>query len=486
MDDNSGPIPFGVRDDGSVLDGLNGDAFLASPAYPMDKETLARKAGDAEAKFGVDESEIDPNDLSEAGWSVLFAPAVDRKIKDALAPLLAQRKAQVGAQGDDGRLFKVFDGDYRPGESASDWITRHGASMRTVVPLQGVPYYVLIVASPADIPFEFQYELDLFWAVGRIWFDTADEFRQYADSVVKYETAATVQTSRQLAYFTTCNEGDVATNLLMNQVALPLLKGTDISKPIGQGRKQNFQVQSFLGDSAGKESLGRIMRGDIPNGRPALLFTGSHGKSSDIADPLMPEFRGALICQEWVRGIPATPDQVFAGADVSANAKIHGMIHFMFACYGVGWPRHDTYSRTASAAPRIAPGPGLARLPRKLLAHPEGGALAVLGHIDRAWGWSFESDNGTAQNGDFRMILNSLMAGNRIGQATDRFNTDWAALSAGIAETLQQMQSGERTLSGDNLKRFANQWVARDDARNYIVLGDPAVRLRTEDMAVLS
>jgi hypothetical protein len=485
MADNSGPVPFGVRDDGSVLDGVDAAAIVSSPAYPMDKDTLARKAGIGEAHLGVDDSEIDANDLGEAGWAVLFGPGVDQKIKDALAPLLAQRKAQVGDDGDSGRLFKVFDGDYQPGESATAWITRHGASMRTVVPLQGIPYYVLIVASPAVIPFEFQYELDLFWAVGRVWFDTADEFRQYADSVVKYETDTTVPTSRQLAFFNTCNQGDGATYLLTSQVALPLLNGTDISKPIGQGKKQNFQVQRFLGESAGKESLGKILRGDIANGPPALLFTGSHGKSSSFADPLMPEYRGALLCQEWVKGIPATPDQVFAGADVPGDAKVHGMIHFMFACYGVGWPQYDTYSRTAQSAPQIAPVSALARLPQKLLAHPDGGALAVLGHIDRAWGWSFESDNGTAQNGDFRMILNSLMAGNPIGEATDQFNTNWAALSTGIAETLQQMQNGERTLSGDNLKRFANHWVARDDARNYIVLGDPAVRLRTEDMPIL-
>ena len=112
MADNSAPIPFGVRDDGLVLDGLNAEAFLASPAYPLDKDTLASKAVRATKCLGVDESEVDPNDLSEAGWAVLFAPGVDQKIKDAGA-VAGYRKTQVG---DDGRLFKVFDGDYVPGD----------------------------------------------------------------------------------------------------------------------------------------------------------------------------------------------------------------------------------------------------------------------------------------------------------------------------------------------------------------------------------
>jgi hypothetical protein len=78
------------------------------------------------------------------------------------------------------------------------------------------------------------------------------------------------------------------------------------------------------------------------------------------------------------------------------------------------------------------------------------------------------------------------MAGNRIGQATDKFNFNWAALSTDIGDNLSQMQINGKVLPEAEMKKLANQWIARDDARNYVVFGDPAVRLRTEDMPVLT
>ena len=81
----------------------------------------------------------------------------------------------------------------------------------------------------------------------------------------------------------------------------------------------------------------------------------------------------------------------------------------------------------------------------------------------------------------FRDVIGRIMQGDRLGQATDQFNIRWAALSTELSETLDQARMGLEL----DPRILANQWVARDDARNYVLFGDPAVRLRVEDMPAL-
>jgi hypothetical protein len=76
-----------------------------------------------------------------------------------------------------------------------------------------------------------------------------------------------------------------------------------------------------------------------------------------------------------------------------------------------------------------------------------------------------------------RDVLERILSGNRIGHATDQFNVRWAALSTDLTESLGATNVPNAVL--------ANRWVARDDARNYVILGDPAIRLRVNDMPPL-
>ena len=115
--------------------------------------------------------------------------------------------------------------------------------------------------------------------------------------------------------------------------------------------------------------------------------------------------------------------------------------------------------------------PSVARLPQKILLQ---GAQAVIGHIDRAWAYSFQTNTGQAMVQSFRDPLVRLLQGRRVGDALDVFDQRWSVLSGGLLTLIQNRDAMPSSVPAV----LANRWVARDDARNYVVLGDPAARLK--------
>jgi Peptidase family C25 len=440
------------------------------------RSILESRSGQTAAGLrGVVAEIANPSDLSDSGWGIVFARDCDLSIRRALQPLLELRNRQAGD------LFKIFEGSSAPapGEPAVKWINRNGATLDVVDPTNGIPYFLLLVGSPESIAFEFQYTLDIYWAVGRLFFLSPDEYARYAASVVAYETAPVVKTSRQVALFATSHDFDRATQLFMSKVAEPLAKADG---PYGAlGSRQKFALRNFLGIDATKGNFAKILKGEIEGGVPALIVSGTHGMEFELGDPRQSEAQGALVCQDWPGYGSIKADDWFAACDVPDNVRLAGVIHFCFACYSAGCPREDNFARTEVGPRRIAERPMIARLAREMLAHPAGGALASLGHIDRAWAYTFVSDRGKGQVQGIRDVLARILSGYRVGHATDQFNVRWAALSTDLTETLQA--AGQENAVTNAV--LANRWIARDDARNYIILGDPAIRLRVDDMPVL-
>jgi hypothetical protein len=467
------PIPMGVvAETGAVHPRLTeADLRHISPDSAV---VLAR--AEVGRVLAVDSSVDDPMDLAQTGWAVLFASDADPAIKEALKPLLDWRKSQVN----DDKLFRIFEGPagVRPNQTAGSWALAKGVSLAAPVgPRRGVPFYLMIVGSPQRIPFEFQAQFDLQWAVGRLHFDKVADYGSYAQKAVEYEQGRGPAQQRRAAVWMPRNPGDLATPMLAGAIGADFL-GQGDSPPLGE--RQHFKVTSFIGDGqATKGRLTDIFRGSIDGGAPAIVFTGSHGAEWSIADPAIQQQRqGALVTQEWSRGVPLQHDHYFSAEDLPADANVHGLMAFVFACFGGGCPDKDSYFFAADGSKvPLTPVPLIASLPQALLAR---GALAVIAHVDRAFSYGFEDVMGTPQEQLLRTPLELLMKGHRAGMAADPLNLQWSALAAQLGLALGG------NLPGTPQPRsavVANLFIARDDARNYIVLGDPAVRLRTDLMA---
>jgi hypothetical protein len=412
--------------------------------------------------------------IETAGWGIIFPVDTPAPIRQALQPLIDFRGLKAG------KRLKVLD--YQDGEQLRDWYTRHQISPSNMK-LSKVPYYLLLIGPPDQIPFEFQYLLGIEYAVGRLAFDTASEYERYVASTIAYEDTNTVpNNAKKISYWGTRHTGDPATKLSSSFLLDPLINGSpddDDEKPVNQAAE--YAEEHFLAKDATKANLLATLHAAKP---PALLFTASHGMEFDSGQAEQAGGQGALLCQDWPGFGNVKPEHFLAASDIADDANVNGLVAFIFACYGAGTPKNDQFLMDlseAGTAPPLAPNPFIAALPRRLLAHPKGSALAVIGHIDRAWSFSMQASKVAApQIGPFRNSLFSILTGTPVGHAmSQRFGSRFAELSALLLSAISPTAAPTEVL-GD--RELVNAWIERNDAQNYVLLADPAVSIRHDKL----
>jgi hypothetical protein len=455
---------------GGITKGSGGQAERIAELDAQAKG-LQREKWDMESKgvkFGVD-----PNDLAPSGWGIIIGTpgSLTPQVEEALKPLLDLRQGQT----EHFQVYKEGQG-YTPGWTASRFLAAQGgARLADPADPEKVPYYLLIVGSPEQVPYSFQYQLDVQYAIGRIDFgDDLDSYANYARNVAGVETGGT-RPAPSAAFFGVANPDDRATKLSTDRLLRPLYESLKTQYP-------RWHMDLTGADEATKTNLLGLMSRPEP---PSLLFTASHGIEFPVNDPKKRQVphQGALLCQDWPgpnvwrREIPQ--DFYLAGDDLTDDANLLGLIAFFFACYGAGTPRYDEFSRQAfKERAAIAEHPFMAALPRAMLSLSNG-ALAVIGHIERTWSVSFLGTRQDEQITVFESTMAHLLEGYPVGSAMEYFNSRHAALSTQLTMALEIDGMADFSFgdAAPDPYEITAMWTANNDARGYVIVGDPAVHL---------
>ena len=103
-------------------------------------------------------------------------------------------------------------------------------------------------------------------------------------------------------------------------------------------------------------------------------------------------------------------------------------------------------------------------------------------------GFSLSGIPGAATSSCFRRMVPPASNARRFTISSPRSTsaraTDWPVRRAiSTARKTAEAQLDIKHGADIPSRKFGRMWVARDDARNFMIPGDPAVRLRVEDLA---
>ncbi len=404
----------------------------------------------------------EPGRLDEMGWAVVWGASCPDPVRRALQPLVDSRRAEVGS------LFREWTWD---GSDLRTWMRTIPRTDPGFLDIERLPYYVLLVGPPTDLPFAFQVGLEQQYAVGRLGFEYSDpgSYAAYADSVLEYERSGPDPlTRRQIHYWAPRTDAATAEaeSRLVGGLSTGLPGVHHLSRPVHE-RAPGWSASLARGERATRDALLETFAEDVP---PALVLTASHGLAPRADHARQRALAGALVAHNYPGQGPVLDAHLVTGADV--RGQPHGIIAVHCSCFGAGVPDLDGAPMPHVPAEALARAPFLSALPQALLSRRGGAALAVVGQVERAWGFATGQPSPGAALEPVYTLLQELMRGERVGHAFGALNGRHAALASALA---RQLQPNPPFLV--SALELATTWAEYTDARSAVLLGDPAVRL---------
>jgi hypothetical protein len=445
------------------------------PGMPVDTLRSAPKPGNVELPKKLWDATRDPNELTAQRWG-LVAPNGSRG--DRLLAIIEPLR-QLRQQGQGGAPVKIYRvPSVMTGPFAAKWKQEVFRDEKTSE--QNRPRYLLLLGDLHEVPLELQQALSTDAFVGRLAFRTDAGYEAYVEKVLKWEGAAARETKPRVIFYTSRDRTD-ATEVGHQALVTPSVRACRERQEVNDFPKAD--ILEFGGEGA--VPIDTLLT-QAAHPEPGVLFTLSHGRGPPAGGWAKPEDRPKH------QGELRLPDGEFLPAEELASRPfLPGGVWFSFACFSAGTPSHSSYThwlrqlppsdsnarKALEALPPLGEQPFIAALPQAALANPNG-PLAVMGHVDLAWTCSFKH-KGRSTPSRYIELLKALAGGSRAGVALSTLLQFLNEASSELA-TSYNMEELERTYgkrSSIDLVDRAWLWMQRQDLANYILLGDPAVRL---------
>lgn len=460
-----------ASDDSPAL--LQANAWCGAPARGELSDSSLNWAGRRDVphvpKQFLAAPKVDMDNWADAqvGWGVV-APDRDLDAKDkATGRDLPEPIRRLLAARGNAPIFR-----YRP-ELREGRLRRYGndgvasdPSLRGTrgLGLNAVPRYLLIVGSPAEIPWNFQYRLQTDAFVGRLDLDDSGLSR-YVDALIGGWAGAKRSVKHPLVWAVDRGQGDITH--LMRMTISEKFRAAFAADEEFEG------ADCFRSDD--KATHAELLKA-LSNRQPAFVLTSSHGATFPLDDALaMRRQIGLLVDNE---------NAVLNFASAVDAWKPTGAIWYAHACCSAGSDAKSKFEglvgsesslgRTLSAIAKT--GACTAPLPAALLggANPLG---AFIGHVEPTFDWTLR-DPATGQvvtDHIMGALYRELHKAKRptVGRALSYYFGAVAGLMQDYADAMDEVDAH----GIDALKRARRAKLFAMDRLAMVLLGDPTVRL---------
>lgn len=463
-------IPELVAGDIVAIDAYTGDAAATGP-FAADPRAWAL----AEPRYGQPVMRPDPPDPANwqdprVGWGLILPEPAGCAADQLAGPGDAPEPIQALVAARHGKVLR-----YRAGAKFADWTLRDygggGDLLTAASPLgtgpQELPKYLLIYATPADVPWHVQFALNPVRCVGRLDL-VGDALANYVTALMDGWAAARAAYCSPVVWAVDHGGGDI-TALMRDSVAAPIFAALSAD--------DEMTSATFIDGSAQTATVAAL-RDALAANRPALVVTSCHGMTGPLTD--IDAMRNSLgLPVDQAHGV-VSPD------DLLARWQPDGAIWFAQACCSAGADSPSAYAglfepgspldETLTAIAKV--GTTTSPLPRALLGAAKP-LRAFIGHVEPTFNWtlSFPPNRQSLTSDLIAAIYTRLCSGKPAGMAMGAYYPAIASLLQGYMAAKTKFNETIGAEAKQPLDMLVYSRATAHDRASTVILGDPTVAI---------